>query len=137
MSADRAQHTYAIVEKEGQRSPGRAWDDTAVNRPLRRRPTPRGVSANVVRRGDSPQVLAVAGELVVKRKAEQLVRLGGLHRILEVIRVSVSFIAEVIPRLRVLMRKQRIIARDVVDTLIGDFRPCPRIPCAGRDWMGR
>src|SRR6266540_1280748 len=78
ISADCAQHTYAIVETEGQRSAGRARHDTAVNRPLRRWSTPRGVSANIVRGGNSPQIFAVAGELVVKRKAEQLVRLGGL-----------------------------------------------------------
>src|SRR5271157_1578047 len=82
-------------------------------------------------------MIAVVGKLVAQRKAELFVRSRWLDRILEIVGVGIALAAEIEPGLRVLMREQRVIPRNVFDSLEPYGGACPRLPRFGGDEMRR
>src|SRR5690349_16124335 len=81
-------------------------------------------------------MVAVVGKLFVQRDAELLMRFRGGDRILKVAGVGGALAPKIEPRLRILMREQRIIPGNVFEALEFDRGPCPRLPCIGRYGMG-
>src|SRR5260370_32516303 len=126
-----SQHSHAIVEEKRKRATCRARDDASIDGPLRRRPAPRGIALDGIGNADSPEVVAVVRKTVAQGQAEQFVRLRGLHGILKIIRVSVTLVPEIKPRVRILMRENRVVARDVFDPLVFYLRTRPAIPRIG------
>src|SRR5690242_10370490 len=111
--ADMTQHSDAILEEKWKRAPGRAGNDTAVHRTERaaidRGATPRGVPFHVIRSADAPKIFAVIGKTIAERKTEKFVGFSGLDGIVKIVRVSVAFVAEVEPCVRILVRENRIV----------------------------
>src|SRR5437879_4202550 len=108
-----SQDSHAVVKQKWQRTACRARDDASIDRPLRWRATPRGVAFHIVGSADSPETLSVVGKTIVQGQAKKFVRFGGLHGILKIIRVGVALVPEIKPRMRILMRENWVIARDV------------------------
>src|SRR5438477_10938339 len=136
-----SQNSHGIVEEKQKRAAGRARHDASIDRPKRptlsRRPAPRRVALHVIGSADSPKVFAVVGETVAQREAKKFVGLGCLHGILKIIRVGVALVAKIEPRMRILMRKNWIVAGNVFYSLIFDFRARPRILRVRRHRMRR
>ena len=127
-AANVAQDAHAIVEEKGKRAACGARHDAAVDRPLRRRAAPRRVALLVVGRADSPQVFAVVRKFVAERKAEKFVSFRRGDRVLEIVGVGVAFFAEIKPRLRILVREDRIVAGNIFEALVFDDRTRPGFP---------
>src|SRR5690349_18343519 len=62
-AANIAQHSDAIREDKRKRADRGAWNDGAINRTLRRRTAPGGIATAIVRSRDTPEIVAVVGEL--------------------------------------------------------------------------
>src|SRR5438045_9238994 len=88
---------FRSLKKKGKRTARRAGNDASIEGPLRRRSAPRSVASRVVRRADPPEVFAIVGKFFAKRQAKEFVSLRGLHGILEIIRVGVAFLPEIVP----------------------------------------
>ena len=133
--AEIAQHADRIVEEKPERAACRARNDAAIHRPnratLRVRAAPRRVAFHIIRCADAPKIFTVIGKAVAQRETEKFVRLRGFHGIIKVTRVGVTLVAEIKPRVRILMREDGIVSRNIFDSLIRDFWAGPGIPGAG------
>src|SRR5690349_10829557 len=120
-----AQHADAILEQKWKRAARRAWNDAAVHgtkrTPFDRGAAPRGVAIDVIGCADAPEIFTVIGKAIAKGKAETFVGFSGFHGIVKIICVSVAFVAEVKPSVRILMGENGIVSGNVFDSLILDF----------------
>src|SRR5262249_1875325 len=125
-AAEIAQDFDAIVKKKGKGAACCTRNDASINRSLRRRTAPGRVSVHVIGSTDSPKGFAVVRKLVAKRQTKKPMRLRSLDGIFEIIRVGIALFPEVKPRVRILVRENRIIAGNKFKALIFDrrARPC-------------
>src|SRR5215831_4104256 len=100
------QHSDAIVKEKWERASGRTGNNTAVDRWA----APRGVALHVIRSADAPKIFAVIKEVIAERKAEKLVRFRRFDGIFKIICISVALVAEVKPRMRILMGENGVIS---------------------------
>src|SRR6267378_5269705 len=132
-----SQDSHAVVKQKWQRTTCRARHDAPIDGPLRRRAAPCGIAFHVVGSADSPEVFAIVRKTVVQGQAKKFVSFGGLHGILKIIRVRITLVPEIKPCVRILMRENRVVARDVFDPLVFYLRTRPGIPRIRRHRMSR
>ena len=134
---NRAQHLHTIGIKKRQRAARCTRNDAAIELADPRRSSPGLISRSRVRSSNPPEMVAVVGKLLAQRKAELFMRRRCLHRVLKIVGVGVALAAEIEPGLRVLMREQRVVPRNIFQILELDRRPRPSLPCFGRNRMRR
>ena len=131
------ENPHGLSGQKGQRAARGARNDRAVDRPHRRRPAPDHVALRGIRRGNSPQRVAVVGELRVQFHAKSPMHVGGDHGVLEIVRISVALVAKIEPRLRILIDEQRRERADVAQPVVFEDGSLPGEPRVAVERMGR
>src|SRR5438552_2427749 len=122
------QYPNAFLWHEYQRTARRARNDAPINSAHCRWPAPYCVSMLRIGCRDSPQIIRVVRKSLRKFDAPHFVYPRRHNRIRKIIRVFVVRAAEIEPRVRELMRKERRVRSHINNFVELKTRPLPLVP---------